>query len=114
MRSTKEVDGYDIEAKDGEVGHVSDFLIDTETWAIRYLVVDTKNWWPGKKVLISPQWIENVNWSEQTVAINLTREEIKDSAEFNEDTLITRDFEANLFKHYGRRGYWDSNPNPIR
>ena len=56
------VDGHHIQATDGEIGHVEDFIIDDETWAIRYLIVDTQNWWPGKKVLVSPQWIERVSW----------------------------------------------------
>ncbi|MGB9470216.1 MAG: hypothetical protein WBQ59_12785, partial [Candidatus Acidiferrum sp.] len=46
LRSTRAVTGYHIQAKDGEVGHVGDFIVDDETWAIRYLIVDTKNWWP--------------------------------------------------------------------
>ena len=64
LRSTHDVDGHHIQAADGEVGHVEDFIIDDETWAIRYLIVDTQNWWPGKKVLISPKWIEHVSWRE--------------------------------------------------
>ena len=60
LRSTHDVSGYHIQAADGEIGHVEDFIIDDETWAIRYLVIDTKNWWYGKKVLVSPQWIERV------------------------------------------------------
>ena len=62
LRSTAEVTGYHIEASDGEIGHVKDFIVDDETWAIRYLEVDTQNWWPGKKVLVSPQWINRVSW----------------------------------------------------
>jgi hypothetical protein len=49
LRSTHQVTDYHIQAKDGEIGHVEDFIIDDETWAIRYLIVDTRNWWPGKK-----------------------------------------------------------------
>ena len=49
LRSTREVIGYYIEATDGDIGHVEDFLIDDENWATRYMVVDTVNWWPGKK-----------------------------------------------------------------
>jgi hypothetical protein len=60
LRSTDEVTGYHIEAEDGAIGHVKDFLVDDETWAIRYLEVDTQNWWPGKKVLVSPQWLNNI------------------------------------------------------
>jgi uncharacterized protein YrrD len=49
LRSTHEVRGYHIQAADGEIGHVEDFIIDDETWAIRYLIIDTRNWWPGKR-----------------------------------------------------------------
>jgi len=55
LRSIREVSGYHIHATDGELGHVEDFVIDDETWAIRYLIVDTRNWLPGKKILIAPQ-----------------------------------------------------------
>jgi hypothetical protein len=67
LRSTCGASGHHIQALDGEVGHVDDFVIDDGTWAIRYLVVDTHNWWPGKRVLVSPQWIENVSWGERKV-----------------------------------------------
>ena len=67
-------DGHHIQATDGEIGHVEDFIVDDDTWAICYLIVDTQNWWPGKKVLISPKWIERVSWSESKVFVNLTRE----------------------------------------
>jgi hypothetical protein len=106
LRSTHDVSGYFIEAADGEIGHVEDFVIDDETWAIRYLVVATRNWWPGKKVLISPQWIERVSWTGSKVFINLTREAIKQSPEFTEESLITRDYEAGLYRHYNLRSYW--------
>lgn len=88
--------GYEIQALDGEIGHVEDFVIDDETWAIRYLVVATRNWWPGKKVLVSPQWIERVSWSESKVFVNLSREAIKQSPEYSAEALITRDYEAGL------------------
>jgi len=106
LRSTDAVQGYDIQALDGEIGHVEDFVIDDETWAIRYLIVDTRNWWPGKKVLISPQWIERVSWSDSKVVVNLSREAIKHSPEYTEKSLLTRDYEAGLHQHYQREGYW--------
>lgn len=110
LRSTREVTGYHIEASDGEIGHVEDFIIDDETWAIRYLIVDTRNWWPGKKVLVSPRWIERVSWSESKVFVNLSREAIKHSPEYTEESLLTRDYEAGLHQHYNRPGYWDDEP----
>ncbi len=106
LRSTGDATGHHIQALNGEIGHVEDFVIDDETWAIRYLVVDTHNWWPGKKVLVSPQWIERVSWGERKVFVNLSRETIKESPEFTEESLLTRDYETRLFKHYDRKGYW--------
>lgn len=106
LRSTHEVTGYHLIARDGEIGHVNDFIIDDETWAIRYLVVATKNWWPGKKVLISPKWIENVSWDEREVSTGLSRETIKAAPEYTDESLLTRDYETGLHGYYNREGYW--------
>jgi hypothetical protein len=106
LRSTYGVSGHHIQALDGEIGHVEDFIIDDETWAIRYLIIDTHNWWPGKKVLVSPQWIESVSWGERKVFVNLSREVIKRSPLYTEESLLTRDYEIGLHQHYNRQGYW--------
>jgi len=106
LRSTHNVSGYHIQAADGEIGHVDDFIIDDETWAIRYLIVDTRNWWPGKKVLVAPQWIERVSWSESKVFVNLSREAVKRSPEYWQESLPTRAYETELYLHYDRLGYW--------
>jgi len=106
LRRTKDVTGRTIQAQDGEIGHVSDFVVDDMDWAIRYLVVDTRNWWPGKKVLISTQWIGRISWDEAKVFIHLTREAVKGSPEYSEDSLITRDYEEELHRHYLRERYW--------
>lgn len=106
LRSANEVRGYHIQAQDGEIGHVYDYVIDDETWAIAYLVVDTKNWLPGRTVLISPKWIESVNWEDARVRINLTRDAIKRSPEYSEKVLLDRVYEEKLHGHYSREGYW--------
>ncbi|MEI7728924.1 MAG: PRC-barrel domain-containing protein [Verrucomicrobiota bacterium] len=106
LRSTHEVTGYHLETLDGELGHIEDFVIDDASWAIRYLIVKTQNWWPGKSVLVSPQWIERVSWSEKKVFISLSRETIKTSPEYTEESLLTRDYEIGLHGHYSRKGYW--------
>ena len=110
LRSTHDVSGYHIQAADGEIGHVEDFIIDDETWAIRYLIIDTQNWWPGKMVLVSPRWIERVSWNESKVFVNLSRETIKQSPEYTEESLLTRDYETGLHRHYNRQGYWVDEP----
>jgi hypothetical protein len=62
-----------VKATDGEIGHVEDFLFDDETWEIRYTIVDTRNFWPGKSVLLRPQWIKSIDWAERKIQTNLPR-----------------------------------------
>jgi uncharacterized protein YrrD len=109
LRSTREVIGYYIQATDGQIGHVEDFVIDTTAWHLRYMVVDTRNWWPGKKVLVSPRWIDQVQWDTQQVTVGLSRDHIKNSPEFDPSVPLDREYEARLFDHYGRPTYWHEN-----
>ena len=111
LRSTKGIKGYHIQASDDEIGHVEDFIIDDKTWTIRYLIIDTKNWWTGKKVLVSPKWIDRVSWNEKKAFINLSREAIKKSPEFTDESLLSRDYESALHRHYNRKGYWVDEPD---
>jgi hypothetical protein len=106
LRSTEAVTGYHIEANDGEIGHVDGFVVDDEAWALRYIEVATRNWWPGKKVLVSPGWIERVNWEESNVYVGLSREAIQKGPEYVESMRITREYEGRLYTHYGRPPYW--------
>ncbi len=91
LRSTRHVTGYHIHATDGEIGHVVDYIVDDEKWTVRYLVVDTGNWLPGKSVLISPQWIRQVNWADSSVYLDRTRDSVKNSPEFDSADTIYRD-----------------------
>jgi hypothetical protein len=81
LRSIQEVTGYHIKAIDGEIGHLEDFLFDDETWEIRYAIVGTKNWWPGKKVLLRPQWIQRVSWADREIFVSMSRETVQQSPE---------------------------------
>ncbi len=109
LRSANDVKGHHVQATDGEIGHISDFLIDDATWVIRYLVIDTSNWWLGKKVLLSPDWIDRVSWPEAKVFVNLKRDFIKHAPEYSSETL-TREFETRLHEHYQRAAYWHDEP----
>lgn len=106
LRSTEGIHGYYVEATDGEIGHVDGFVIDNEAWAIRYVEVATRNWLPGKKVLVSPAWIERVSWPESKVYSGLSREAIKSAPEYLLSRPLTRDYEHRLYAHYGRPPYW--------
>jgi len=105
LRSMKNVTGNSIQATDGEIGHVEDFIIDDETWTIRYLIIDTRNWLPGKKVLVAPPWIASVDWKNSNVYVNLSRQTIKSGPDFSPDKL-DREYETQLYHHYGQENYW--------
>ncbi|HWR54658.1 MAG TPA: PRC-barrel domain-containing protein [Bryobacteraceae bacterium] len=106
LRSMREVTGYRIEAKNGQIGHVEDFLIEQETWKIRYLVVDTGALLPGKKVLLAPLWIDWIRWSERAVRADVGVEQIRSAPAFDNKTALTRDYELAVFEHYSRPRYW--------
>lgn len=107
LRSTKEVIGYHIQAIDDEVGHVEDFLVDDEVWIIRYMMVDTRNWLPGRKVLIVPEWIRQIQWAASKVSVDLSKDAIKNSPEFDLHSPIDRKYEELLYNHYARPKYWE-------
>jgi len=106
LRSCDAVKGYHIRASDGEIGHVQGFLLDDSTWSIRYLIVNTSNWWVGHKVLISPEWIDKVSWAGSFVATTLDRQAIKAAPAYDEYAPFGRDGESALYDHYDRKAYW--------
>jgi hypothetical protein len=106
LHSVKEVAGYQIQAEDEEIGHAEDFLVDDDSWEIRYLVVDTRRWLPGKDVLIAREWMDHVSYPDSRVHVDLTREQIRSAPEYEQGTPVSREYEEELYAHYGRRGYW--------
>jgi hypothetical protein len=106
LRSCGSVADYYIQARDGDIGHVEDFLLDDEDWAIRYLIVDTRNWLPGKHVLLSPDWIERISWSDSTVSVTMRREQVQNSPEYDPARPVERTHESRLYDYYGRPRYW--------
>ncbi len=107
LRSCQAVVGYHIEASDGDIGHVSGMLVDDRTWAIRYFIVDTSNWWMGQHVLIAPQWISDMSWVEATVSVGMSRQAIQDAPAYDPAVPLSHDHEIGIHKHYGLPGYWE-------
>ena len=96
------MNGYHLQAVDGEIGHISDFLVNATLTDIQYLVVDTRNWLPGKKVVLPPAFIHGIQWDESKVHVTLTEEQIKNAPEYEEDNGpgITADFALQLRNYY--------------
>jgi hypothetical protein len=79
LHKTGRMAGYHIVALDGEIGHVSDFLVDEGTWAVRYLVIDTSNWIGGRSVLISAGVVTAIDSTSKKIRVKLTRDQVEHS-----------------------------------
>jgi uncharacterized protein YrrD len=106
LRSGNEISSYSVHAEDGDIGHVQGILVDEKSWAIRYLIVNTSNWWLGHQVLIAPQWIVGVSWGDRKVSVSLSRDAVKGSPPYAPGSRMGRDEEARIYDHYRRPGYW--------
>ena len=105
LRSLAEIVGYHIQATDGPVGHVENFLVEDTNWGIRYLVIDTKNWWPGQRVLMSPYAVRAMSWSGRDITLDVTRAQVKGAPVWDPAGMINRDEEQRLHGYYGWPGY---------
>ncbi len=109
LRSMVDVLGYSIQARNGRVGHLDDFIIEDEVWSIYYVIVDTHDVLPGKKVLVSLQWVEDVDWEQKLVTVDLQRETVENSPEFDPSEPVNREYELMLYDYYGKPQYWVKN-----
>ncbi|MDQ6843553.1 MAG: PRC-barrel domain-containing protein [Bacteroidota bacterium] len=101
LRSTHEVKGYAIHATDGEIGEVADFIFNEDDWSIHFLAVHTGNFFSGKKVLLSPAWIKDVQWDMQEVIVNVTVDAVKNSPEYDSSKPLDPGYSKDLHEHYG-------------
>ena len=81
LRSMQEVIGYNIQSVDGEIGHVSSFLVDDRSWAIHELVIETGHWFSGKEILIPTGKVKRISYEEAKVFVSLTKADIQQTAE---------------------------------
>ncbi|MEP7117675.1 MAG: PRC-barrel domain-containing protein [Acidobacteriota bacterium] len=106
LRSADVIIGNHIHGSDGDIGHVQDMLVDDHTWAIRYLIVNTSNWWLGHQVLLSPRWVDSVTWPERVVTVGMSRHAISHGPRYDSGAQFTRQEEQALYRHYDRPNYW--------
>lgn len=106
LRSVEEIDGYHIEASDGDIGHLESLVADHANWDIRYLGVDTSNWWGGQHVLIAPFAVKEIEWADRHILLNIAQEQVKTSPPCDSIEMVDESFERMLHNHYGWPGYW--------
>lgn len=105
LRSITAVTGYHVHATDGVIGHVENFMAETADWSIRYLVIDTKNWWPGAHVLLTPYAVKEISWSMKQILTNVDRDHVKSSPPWNPLAPAFDVYEKRLHGYYGWGGY---------
>ena len=107
LRSSAHVKGYEIQATDDSIGTVQDFVYDEESWTIRYLLVDTRRWWPGgRKVLINMRCADRIDGSTHTFHLRLTRAQILASPTCADLALTQHDREQRLQARHQNPGDW--------
>ncbi|MDE2274811.1 MAG: PRC-barrel domain-containing protein [Burkholderiales bacterium] len=111
LRSCQAVIGYRLHATDGEIGHVESLLVDEDTWAIRYVVVNTSNWWLGHQVLVAPQHVTALDWAGESATVDLGREAIRSAPAYDSTRALNREGEpAAPHRHDERTDYWVNDP----
>jgi PRC-barrel domain len=106
LRRFTKLQGSRIVALDGEIGKLCDLYFDDIEWVVRYLVVDTGVWLPGRKVLISPQAVDSIDHILHAVSVSLTREPIEGSPKVDTDKPVPRQHESEFNRYYGYSAYW--------
>ncbi|MCE5328364.1 MAG: PRC-barrel domain-containing protein [Planctomycetaceae bacterium] len=101
-----------IHAADKPIGKVEDFYFEQRNWIVRYLVLDTHVWLPGRRVLVAPAAVEDIDWSQGEVHLALSREQVRNSPSVDDKVTISREHETMLAKYFGWLPYWESRPLP--
>ncbi|MBD3305033.1 PRC-barrel domain containing protein [candidate division KSB3 bacterium] len=107
LRSIEVVRGYAVQTLDGEIGVVEDFTVDDEVWLIRYIIVDAGALEPERKLVIAPEWVQQIEWAHSRMMVDLTTEAVKQSPRFDPSISIEREYEQLLHNHYARPKYWE-------
>jgi hypothetical protein len=101
LRSVEEVTHYHIHASDGQIGHVDGILVEDAGWSIGYLIADTKNWWPGKKVLLSPHSVKEIDWSSRLVKVDVDRQAVKGAPAYDASKTVDQAYRDKFLNYYG-------------
>ena len=107
LHTVKELTGLGVRARDGELGKVKDAYFDDQRWAIRHLVVDAGSWLTDRKVLISPRAVRGIDWDEEVIHVDLTKQQVEDSPSIDTDRPVSRQHESDYYRYFGYPNYWE-------
>ncbi len=110
LRSTDEVSGYHIHARDGMIGHIEDFIFDDRDWSLRFLAMDTRNLWGGKWILLPPSWIKGIHWEDRTLDVHADRDDLRNAPAYDPHHPISDEYARQLARFYEIYSYEKSSP----
>jgi hypothetical protein len=105
LHSAVGLKGYYVHATDGDIGHVENLLADDANWEIRYLVIATRNWWPGKVVQLAPYAVKDIDWFGERIDMNVSRDQVRSAPAWDPLALADQASEDELHRHFGWPGY---------
>jgi hypothetical protein len=106
LKNANHLKGLVIRATDGEIGTVDQLYFDDETWAIRYLMIETGGWLGGRRVLISPISVVHTDWQAKRLDVALTKKRVENSPDIDTHKPVSRQHEAAYLGYYGYPNYW--------
>ena len=106
LRSMTDLKGFTIGAIDGDIGQVEAFYFDDASFTVRHLVVDTGGWLGGRKVLISPRALRDIDWDGRRINAALTKAQVEKSPNIDTDQPVSRQHEIEYYRYYGYPSYW--------
>lgn len=107
LRNVKKLSGLTVGARDGELGKVKDVYFDDQRWVIRHVIVDTGGWLGDRKVLVSPRSVRGIDWNDDVVNVDLTRQQVKDSPGIDTGRPVSRQHEIDYYHYFGYPNYWE-------
>jgi sporulation protein YlmC with PRC-barrel domain len=108
LRNASEMHGYAIMASDGHIGTVSDLLFEDTTWRVRWVVVDTGDWLPGRKVILPISVLGHIDASQEKFPVRLTKKQVEDSPDIDTARPVSRQLETSVYDYYGWSPYWST------
>jgi len=100
LLSAEELKGYRVEARDGDVGRLEDYLVAEEAWDIRYLCVATRRWLPGRKLAAPSAWIRLVNWRHRRIVLRRFRDELRQAPGFAGSGGLSAEYSESLEAYF--------------
>jgi hypothetical protein len=109
LHELKALSGSTVEATDGEIGRVRNFLFDDQSWKVRYMVVDVGNWLKRHDVVLPVAALDRPDWTNRICHAHLNKEQVRHSPEVDAEMPVSRQQEIAMHDYFGPLASWVDN-----